>query len=195
VKFANEDMPTKLQKKVIAEISRNGNDVKQAMLDVGYSESSANRELILKSKYVGSKVVQYFPVDYIAKQVDKLFKGGKVESFKIAKDAGVKELSELKAVLESRGMSWLGIQKTPMGTFAFYIDDDRQAIAKGADMYFKLSGEYASEKIEISTPPPIVGMRIVDDVVEGSEQGSETLSNVQNDATQGFDSNDEVSEG
>ena len=39
---------------------------------------------------------------------------------------------------------------------------DTQAIAKALDMMNRLRGAYAADKIEVSTPATITGMRIID---------------------------------
>src|ERR1017187_3147286 len=113
-------MPTIKQIKLLQKLSENNNQsIKQSMLDAGYSQSSANNAKV--GKFINQRVEQLFPVSFYAKNFEKLFKGGKIESFRVAKDVGEKEIAELRITIEKFGGGWIGIQKTPMGSFAFYF--------------------------------------------------------------------------
>ena len=139
-----------------------------ALAETGGNKNAANKMIGVKNYnprmplQVRKKLDEFFPDEFYGNNFGKLFKAGKIETFKIPRDLTQEQIDEIKSTVERFGGGWLGVQATPTGKTVMMFMPDTQAIAKALDMMNRLRGAYAADKIEVSTPATITGMRIID---------------------------------
>lgn len=123
-------MSTFKQQRAAKILSENiGKPVGEAMREAGYSkETSETPTRLTESKAWPELLEQYIPDKLLARK-HKLLLNAKKKVRKIAKDGEVTE----------------------------YEEEDRDAIARGLDMGYKLKGHYKAEKHDINLVTPILG--------------------------------------
>ena len=105
---------------------------------------------------------RYFTDEFYGNQLGRLFKAGKLDTIKLPRDISEEQIQEMRDTLKQFDYGYLGIQSTSQGKVMLIIIPDGQVIAKALDMVAKLKGWYAPDKIEVSQPATITGMRIID---------------------------------
>lgn len=114
-------MATLRQKKAVAILAEKGGSVRSAMRKAGYSKKTNTPKKLTESKGFRELLSKYLPDELLAKKH-----------------------AELLTVPIKRRVSINGVVKTEEESL------DVQAVSKGLDMAYKLSGHYAPEKKEIS---------------------------------------------
>jgi hypothetical protein len=132
---------------------------------------------------ISTSMDRYFTDEFYGKQLGRLFKAGKIDSIKLQRDITDDTLDEMKKTLRSFDFGVLNVITTGTGKMLLIVVPDGQVIAKALDMVAKLKGWYAPDKIELSQPATITGMRIID-ISQKKLEDLKQLESIKNDMQQ-----------
>jgi hypothetical protein len=150
-KKAKNQPPSLKQRKAAQAYLRNGGNLRKAMLEAGYKESTAKNSHLLKKQNSWQKLMEeYFPDDLVAEEQRKLLSSHRLDHYEFPALDKDSKIVELFGMVE--GVKLLKIKKYVGYKRAYFICSDNVAKAKALDMIYKLKDKYAAQRVKVEDP-------------------------------------------
>ena len=135
--------PTIKQTLAFKKVMENGGNVTKAMVDVGYSEASANTPAVLTGSLGWEFLMdKYLPDKLLVEHHKELLTAKQIEYFVFPKNMDDDEIFER---VDEAGLKVIVIRPSDKGKMAFYSIADPNAKKNALDMIYKLRGRYKVE--------------------------------------------------
>jgi hypothetical protein len=143
--------PSLKQRKAAQLYIKNGGNLRKAMLEAGYSKTTAkNSHLLKRQKSWQTLMDEYFPDDFVAEEQRKLLSSHRLDHYEFPAQEKDAKIMELFGMVE--GVRLLKIEKYVGYKRAYFICSDNVAKAKALDMIYKLKDKYAAKRVKIEDP-------------------------------------------
>ena len=134
-------MTTIKQKLAASKLVENGGNIGKAMIDAGYSPTTAKTpQKLTKSKGWQELMQDYFPDEELVKTHKSLFDAEKQSTYTFSKSDSNRFIKEIIESIPSNKLVY--IRKTKTHKIAYYTEPDNVTIGKALDLAYKVKGYY-----------------------------------------------------